>query len=137
MAQPARSKETQTALSRVLIIDDEEGIRESLRLLLDEDFQISVAASGEEGLEAAQVERPDAVLLDVVMPGIDGLETLERLHAAYPEVPVIMVTATKTVKTAVEAIKLADIKTCSDVQTLLLMLKTCFDIKQCYDIKEI
>ena len=106
MAQPARSKETKAAPSRVLIIDDEEGIRESLRLLLDDDFQISVAASGEEGLEAARLERPDAVLLDVVMPGIDGLETLERLHAAYPEVPVIMVTATKTVKTAVEAIKL-------------------------------
>ena len=106
LAQPARSKEKPTTPPRVLIIDDEEGVRESLQLLLEEDFNVSTAACGEDGLESARLERPDAILLDVVMPGIDGLETLERLHAAYPEVPVIMVTATKTVKTAVEAIKL-------------------------------
>jgi two-component system response regulator AtoC len=106
LAQPARSKENPTTPPRVLIIDDEEGVRESLQLLLEEDFNVATAACGEDGLESARLERPDAILLDVVMPGIDGLETLERLHAAYPEVPVIMVTATKTVKTAVEAIKL-------------------------------
>jgi two-component system response regulator AtoC len=106
LSEPARSEENPQARCRVLVIDDEEGIRESLRLLLEDDFTITVASSGEEGLEAARLERPDAILLDVVMPGIDGLETLGRLHAAYPEVPVIMVTATRTVKTAVEAIKL-------------------------------
>ena len=92
--------------AKVLIVDDEAGIRESLRLLLEDRFDLATAASGEEALEAAAADPPDAVLLDVVMTGMDGLETLERLRAAHPEVPVIMVTATRTVKTAVTAIKL-------------------------------
>lgn len=90
----------------VLIVDDEAGVRESLRLILEDSFTLSLAETGEEALAAAERDRPDAVLLDVVLPGIDGLETLERLRARYPEVPVIMVTATRTVKTAVTAIKL-------------------------------
>ncbi|MFP6663945.1 MAG: sigma-54 dependent transcriptional regulator [Deltaproteobacteria bacterium] len=95
-----------TPRPHILIVDDEVGIRESLRLILEDSFTLSVAASGEEALTLAERNRPDAVLLDVVLPGIDGLETLERLRSRYPEVPVIMLTATRTVKTAVTAIKL-------------------------------
>jgi len=91
---------------RVLIVDDEPGIRESLRLTLRDEYDLMLAESGEEALRAAQSSRPDVVLLDIVMPGMDGLAALERLKAFDPCLPVIMVTATKTIKTAVTAIKL-------------------------------
>ncbi|HYC22376.1 MAG TPA: sigma-54 dependent transcriptional regulator [Candidatus Bathyarchaeia archaeon] len=91
---------------RVLIVDDEPGIRESLRLTLRDDYDLLLAESGEEALRAAQSSRPDVVLLDIVMPGMDGLAALERLKAFDPCLPVIMVTATRTIKTAVTAIKL-------------------------------
>jgi DNA-binding response OmpR family regulator len=61
LSESARSEEKTRTRCRVLVIDDEEGIRESLRLLLEDDFDVSVAASGEEGLEAAKLERPDAI----------------------------------------------------------------------------
>ena len=103
--QRARKPEAKPR-ARVLIVDDEAGVRESLRLILEDRFDLRTAENGEAALEAAAAEPPDAILLDVVMPGMDGLATLERLRAAHPEVPVIMVTATRTVKTAVSAIKL-------------------------------
>src|SRR5262252_3403409 len=91
---------------RVLVVDDERGVRESLRLTLCDDYDLLLAASGGEALRIAQAERPDVVLLDIVMPGMDGLAALERLKAIDPCLPVVMVTATKTLKTAVTAIKL-------------------------------
>ncbi len=90
----------------VLVVDDESGIRESLRVILRDDFELSFAETGEEALRQTASERPDAVLLDIVLPGIDGITTLERLRAEIPHTPVVMVTATKTLKTAVTAIKL-------------------------------
>jgi len=89
-----------------LIVDDEAGVRESLRMILKEEYVATVAASGEEALEAIRAEPPSVVLLDILMPGLDGLEVLERMRSLAPHVPVIMLTATKTVKTAVKAMKL-------------------------------
>ena len=67
---------------------------------------MSVAENGDEALRRAGSESFDAVLLDLVMPGIDGLTVLERIKGQRPEMPVVIVTATRTVKTAVTAIKL-------------------------------
>src|SRR5689334_12470078 len=91
---------------RVLVVDDETGVRESLRLVLRDKYDVSVAESGDEALRRAAGENFDAVLLDLVMPGIDGLTVLERIKGQKPELPVVIVTATRTVKTAVTAIKL-------------------------------
>ena len=64
--------------SRILVIDDEAAIRDSLRMILEyEDYQFVGAASGQEGLALVQRERPDLVLLDIKMPGMDGMEVLE------------------------------------------------------------
>jgi len=91
---------------RVLVVDDEAGVRESLRLVLRDKYDVSVAESGEEALRRAVSEAFDAVLLDLVMPGLDGMAVLERIKGQRPELPVVIVTATRTVKTAVTAIKL-------------------------------
>ena len=91
---------------RVLIVDDEPGVRESLRIILKDRADVVLAPSGEAALEMLPHQHFDVILLDILMPGLDGLEVLERI-AALTQVPqVIMLTATKTVKTAVQAMKL-------------------------------
>ena len=73
---------------RILVIDDEGAIRDSLRMILEyEDYQFVGAATGQEGIAAVQRERPDLVLLDIKMPGMDGLEVLRKLHALDETLP--------------------------------------------------
>jgi two-component system nitrogen regulation response regulator NtrX len=91
----------------ILIIDDEANIRISLAgILEDEGYETHGAASGEEGVEAVRKEPPDLVLLDIWMPGIDGMEVLRRLKESYPYLPVIMMSGHGTIETAVKATKM-------------------------------
>lgn len=91
---------------RVLIVDDEPGVRESVRMVLKERYDCVPRATGEEALELLKEETADVVLLDIIMPGMDGLEVLERIRELSRPPQVIMLTATKTVKSAVQAMKL-------------------------------
>ena len=91
----------------VLIVDDEPGIRQSLRgVLEDEGFTVETVGSGEDCLRAFEDRLYACVLLDVWLPGIDGLDTLERLKAVYPDVGVIMISGHGKIETAVRATKL-------------------------------
>jgi DNA-binding NtrC family response regulator len=91
----------------ILIIDDEKTIRWSLgEGLRSHGFEILEAASGEEGLQLFADKSPDCVLLDMRLPGIDGLEVLRRMRKENSEVPVIVMTAYGEVDKAVEAMKL-------------------------------
>lgn len=85
------------AHKRVLIIDDEEAIQEvvQLSLELETDWEILTASSGENGIAKATSEQPDAILLDIMMPAMDGIATLARLrnHSQTYEIPVIFLTA--------------------------------------------
>ncbi len=91
----------------VLIVDDEAGIRETLAAVLeDEGFAVEAVASGEECLAAFERRIFGCVLLDVWLPGFDGIETLERLKAAHTEVAVIMISGHGNIETAVRATKL-------------------------------
>ena len=65
-----------------------------------------LAASGEEALSTLQTKQPDLILLDIIMPGMDGIETLKQIKEKNRKQQVVMITATKTVKTAVDAMKL-------------------------------
>ncbi|MGC4081318.1 MAG: sigma-54 dependent transcriptional regulator [Vicinamibacterales bacterium] len=92
--------------SRILVIDDEAAIRDSLRMTLEyEGYEVLLAATGQEGVTLAERDAPDLVLLDVKMPGMDGLEVLERLRAMNDALPVIVVSGHGTISTAVEATK--------------------------------
>lgn len=90
----------------ILLVDDEKSIRDSLRLILQNNFEVHTAESGDEALELLQHQQPDIILLDVMMPKVSGIETLRRLHSTGLDIPVIMLTADSTVETAVEAMKL-------------------------------
>ena len=89
----------------VLVVDDEPGVQESLRMLLKEECQVVTAGSAAEALVAVEQTPPDLVLLDLVMPGRSGLDLLSDLSERGVPAPVIVLTATKTVTTAVEAMK--------------------------------
>src|SRR6476646_8643224 len=92
--------------SRILVIDDEAAIRDSLRMTLEyEGYEFIGAATGQEGLALVEREAPDMVLLDVKMPGMDGLEVLERLRNMNESLPVVVVSGHGTISTAVEATK--------------------------------
>jgi len=94
-------------MNKILIVDDEEPVRAGLRdILKAHGFAPIEAASGKEALNIFSRTKPDAVLLDLRMPGMDGMETLREFVKLDPEVPVIMITAYGEVDSAVEAMKL-------------------------------
>ncbi len=94
-------------MDSILIVDDERGIRETLRgVLEDEGYAVETAASGEEALRAVERRAYGCVLLDVWLPGIDGLETLARLKAAGANCAVVMISGHGNIETAVRATKL-------------------------------
>jgi len=87
----------------LLIVDDEAGVRASLRMIFNKDFRILEAASSEVAIEKAQEESPEIVLLDIRLPGVGGLEVLRRIKESNPHCQVIMLTALKTAHTALAA----------------------------------
>jgi len=92
---------------RILVVDDELIVRDSLKEWLeDEGFQVEMAESGPETLEKLTKENFNLMLLDIKMPGMDGVEVLKRSRELHPELPVVMMTAYATVETAVEAMKI-------------------------------
>ena len=93
-------------MAHVLIVDDERAIRRILSVLLTERrHRVTEAGSGEDALAALPQAKPDLVLLDLKLPGIDGLETLQRLRALDPQLDVVMMTAHGTISSAVEAMR--------------------------------
>jgi two-component system nitrogen regulation response regulator NtrX len=91
----------------ILIVDDETGIRQSLRSVLQEDgYRVETAGSGEECLDLIQRKTVDLILLDVWLPGMDGLETLRRLRETEPSPMVVMISGHGNIETAVRATKL-------------------------------
>lgn len=94
-------------MKNILIVDDEKSICQSLDgILSDEGFHTSFAATGEECLDIIQEENPDLILLDIWMPGIDGLETLKRIKQIRPNQMIIMMSGHGTIETAVKATRL-------------------------------
>jgi DNA-binding NtrC family response regulator len=92
-------------LKHLLIIDDEPGSRQSLRAVFSRMYDITLAADAEEARLALSEKRVDLVLLDVMMPGKDGLSILRDIQSLYPQLPVIMVSGTTSVQPVVQAIK--------------------------------
>lgn len=94
-------------MSSVLIVDDDAQLRNSFaKLLIGEGHTVRTAGTGESGIESVRAEVPDLVIVDVRLPGIDGLQTFQIMHEIEPKLPVIVMTAYGTTDTAIEATKL-------------------------------
>jgi two-component system response regulator AtoC len=103
---PLPSAPDRAARPVVLIVDDDPGIREAFRLVLEEEYELLEAEDGPQAIERVQGCPVDLVLLDVRLPGMDGIEVLERIKAIDDHVEVVLVTAVQTVRAAVAAMKL-------------------------------
>jgi DNA-binding NtrC family response regulator len=91
----------------ILVADDEKGIRDSLRRLLEyEKYRVVLAEDGREALRKVDTEVIDLVLLDIKMPGMDGMEVLARLRETQSELPVVIISGHGTIQTAVDATRL-------------------------------
>jgi DNA-binding NtrC family response regulator len=121
---------------KVLIVDDEERVVQSIAGVLgDEGFQVATARSGEEALILFQSEEPDVTLLDIWMPGMDGIEVLKRLKTISPDCLVVMISGHATISTAMAAVKFGAFDFIEKPLSLDLLLHTihrALDQKQAY-----
>ncbi len=105
MSSPCRLRNQM--MSTILIIDDDDQLRKSFhKLLSEEGYTAEGAASGEAGLGIIRNQSPDLVIVDIRLPGMNGLETFEAIHDLEPKLPVIIMTAYGTTETAIEATKM-------------------------------
>jgi nitrogen regulation protein NR(I) len=94
-------------VNTILIIDDDDQLRKSFeRLLMEEGYSVESAPSGERGLDRVTEKAPDLIILDIRLPGMNGLETFHAIHKIDPKLPVIIMTAFGTTETAIEATKM-------------------------------
>src|SRR4029078_3608258 len=105
-----RSKMTGTHMAAakqktLLIVEDDEGMRDTLTAILRREYHLVTAPSGEAGLEALAKSHVDLMLLDVRLPGINGLDVLKLVKEQYPVVEVVVISAVSEVEIAVQAIK--------------------------------
>lgn len=113
-------------MEKILVVDDERAIVQSIRMLLKDSYEIVSASSADEAVDLFRRERPDLILLDIIMPGVSGVEVLKIIREQDPTIPVIVLTATKMVKPAVEAMKVGAtdyITKPFDIEELRLIIK--------------
>ena len=91
---------------KVLICDDAEGVRESLKLILEDDYHLTFACDGNEALKLIKKNPPELVLLDIKMPKLNGIETLKKIRETNPEIRVLFVTGYQYTDVAKDAIEL-------------------------------
>ena len=96
---------SQTDKPTILVCDDEEGIRESFKLILSDNYHLKFVNNGLQALDLLKTFSPDAMLLDIKMPKINGIDVLKQIKKLKPKLPVIIVTGYQSVETAQEAIR--------------------------------
>jgi signal transduction histidine kinase len=129
----------QQKLGNILIIDDELGPRESIRIVLGGEYNCHLAQDGEEGIEVLKKTPMDLVVLDIKMPKIDGIETLKRIKEVDPEVMVVLLTGYGTLETAQKAIRLGAfdyLKKPFDIEELREVVKKGLEKKTEHEIEK-
>ena len=122
---------------RLLIVDDEERFRTTLaKRLLERDLEVETVGSGMEALEAIKKKLFDVVLLDVKMPGLDGIETLAEIKKINPGIEVVMLTGHASVESAVDGMRLGAydylMKPC-EIDHLIVTIDGAYEVKASRD----
>jgi len=121
-------------MHNILIVDDEAGIRQSLKgVLEDEGYKVALAESGESCLEAVRKRSFDVLLLDIWLPGMDGLETLQKVREIESAPEIIMISGHGTIETAVRATKLGAydfLEKPLSIDRTLILVKNAIDSKR-------
>src|ERR1041385_7925636 len=97
---------SKTGLQTLLVVDDEEGPRQSIRIVFKEEYNVLIADNGPAALKLAKENPIDAAVLDIRMSGMSGIEVLNGLKAIDPSTEVVMLTAYETLETARQALRL-------------------------------
>jgi len=92
--------------ANILICDDEEGVRETLKHMLGGEYDLSFAANGEEAVEHVKSHDPDMAIMDIKMPKLNGLEALRKIKELKPRIRVVIITGYESTDVATEAINL-------------------------------
>lgn len=128
-------------MSRILIVDDEPGITESLRLVLSGTYEVDSSLDGFSAIKKVSSEQYDLMLLDIKMPKMDGLEVLEKVKEINPEMMVLMISGHGTIETAVESTRKGAfdfLEKPFDMSNLLLKINNALELKKSRDeIKKI
>lgn len=114
---------------KILVVDDELGVRESLKFALNDKYKLKTVSTGKEALNSIMKNIPDLVILDIILPDKNGIEVLKEIKAIDKNIPVIMLTAVSQIKTAVEAMKTGAIDYITkpfDIEELNLLIKNIF-----------
>ena len=90
---------------RILVVDDEQGPRESIRMILKDEYDVYTASDGEEALKKLMEKEIDIVAMDIKMPKTNGLELLQNIKKSVPDVEVFLITGYPSLETAMEALK--------------------------------
>ena len=121
-------------MNTVLVVDDEHAVRESIRMILEyEKYEVRFAQDGRSALEALRGGPADLVLLDIKMPGMDGIEVLQEIRRQWPLVPVIMISGHGTGETASEAARLGAYEFLPkppDRDRLLILARNAIEVKR-------
>jgi len=113
-------------MRKILIVDDEVSVRESLKILLKDQYKVLLAENAKDALSFLERESPHLLLLDIILPEMDGITLLKRIREMDNAIPIIMLTATRMVKTAVDAMKMGATDYLSkpfDVEELKLVIE--------------
>ncbi len=90
---------------KILICDDSEGVRESLKLILEDEYTLAFANDGFEAIVAVKKESPDLVLMDIKMPGLNGIEAIKEIHKFNPKTKIICVSGYQYTESARQALQ--------------------------------
>ncbi len=124
----------QQSQALILVVDDEESIRKTLQdVLLDEGYAVELAVDGASALELLKRTRPALILLDIWMPGLDGMETLRQLKLSYPDIPVVMISGHATIATAMQATRIGAsnfIEKPLDLESTLRVIQTALQVPE-------
>ena len=116
-------------MKKILIVDDEHGVRESLKFSLKDMYTLDFASTGKEAVEKVEKNIPDLVILDIILPDRDGIDVLKEIKNIDENIPVIMLTAISRVKVAVEAMKAGAVDYLTkpfDIEELIIVIKNIF-----------
>lgn len=124
-------------LKKVLVVDDERPIRELLkRVLVKEGYEVLTASDGKQALQRIEEVRPNLVLMDIRMPGVDGLEVLEQIKSRYPKIEVVMITGFGTKELALRSMKTGALDFMSkpfNISRVREIVKKCFELHELED----
>lgn len=100
-----KREDKEMSKGKILIVDDEVGVRVSLKIIFKDNYEVLEASNGEDALKILQETRPDVIILDIIMPNINGIEVLREIKRIDRQLPVIVISAIRDTAMGKEAMK--------------------------------